>query len=120
VDDLGYGRMIWLDVTDPQGKPAGEHAAVILTTKAERDAGHPIKAIVISSKKKYTTTDRRVSIPHAQGRHIYTNLDKESWAICDWEITVDTSKINRRKGRIPDKYLYQIVECRKRNPSTQS
>ena len=50
VDKPDLGRLIWADVDDPQGEPAGEHAVIILTTNDEFEAGAPIIGIVVSSK----------------------------------------------------------------------
>lgn len=116
VDDLGYGRIIWLDVTDPQGNPAGEHAAVILTTTAERNSGQPIKAVVISSKFHGLPKDDIVEVPWQRGGHIHTGLSKPSAAICSWKIKVeDVAHIRKRKGKIPDKWLLQIAEKAKKS-----
>jgi hypothetical protein len=67
VDRITRGRIIWLDVTDPQGIPVGDHAAVILTTKAESESGEPLKAVVISSKLQHAAKERIVELPWSRG-----------------------------------------------------
>ena len=109
MDEIALGRVIWLDVTDPQGNPAGEHAAVILTTKDEYEAGEAIKAVVISSKLHHAAKDRMVELPWSRGRHVYTGLSKRSAAICDWVVNVRKDHIREYAGRIYGKWLHEIL-----------
>jgi hypothetical protein len=85
VAKIDRGRIVWLtNVIDSQGNPTADHRAVILTTKADYEAGKPIQAAYISSKLDYTSKDRMVTLKHARGGHPQTGLDRPSAVICDW------------------------------------
>ncbi len=109
MDDIARGRVIWLDVTDPQGNAAGEHAAVILTTKDEYEAGKPIIAVVISSKLHHAPKDRMVMLPWQRGGHPRTGLSMRCAAMCDWLVTVNEDHINSYGGRVFGKWLEEII-----------
>jgi hypothetical protein len=110
--------VIWLDVTDPQGTPVGDHAAVILTTNAEYESGAPIRAVVISSKLQHAAKDRMVELPWSRGGHPRTGLSKQSAAMCDRIVTVNEDHVRKFGGLVSGKLLDQIVALI--NPPTQS
>jgi mRNA-degrading endonuclease toxin of MazEF toxin-antitoxin module len=118
VDRITRGRVIWLDVTDPRGIPVGDHAAVILTTKAESESGELLKAVVISSKLQHAAKERMVELPWSRGGHPRTGLSKRSAAMCDWIVTVNEDHIRKYGGLVSGKLLDQIVALI--NPPTES
>jgi hypothetical protein len=65
VDQPDLGKLVWADVVDPQSNPAGEHAAIILTSKHEHAAGKPIKVVVVSSRLTYAAKECMVMMPWA-------------------------------------------------------
>ena len=113
VDEPELGRVIWADVVDPQGRPAGEHAAIILTTKAEYAAGQPIKAVVISSKLHLGTPGAMVMMKHLKRErgHPRTGLTKKCAAMCNRIVSVEESDIRRYCGLIYGKDLEEILKC---------
>jgi hypothetical protein len=81
VEKLDIGRMVWLkQVVDPQGDLKGEHAAVVLTTKAELQAGQPILAVVFSSKFEGLREDQIVRLKHQakKGGHPLTHINTKA------------------------------------------
>lgn len=121
ADEIRLGKIVWVDATDPQGNPAGEHAVVILTSKNEYAAGEPIKGVVVSSKLGKTADDRKyeVLLPYLNGRrHPLTSFDKKCAAKCNWRLTVQEHHISRYGGFVGKKYLDKIIAIIEK--STQS
>ncbi len=112
ADDIRIGQIVWMDVTDPQGNPAGEHAVVILTSNEECAAGKPIKGVVVSSKLGKTAQDREaeVFLPYSKtGRHPITGFDKKCAAKCKWRVVIQREHINRYGGFVGKKYTEEII-----------
>jgi hypothetical protein len=115
VDKPGLGRLIWLhEVIDQRGRPAGPHAAIILTTQEEHEAGAPIVAVVVSSKLHHEPEDEMVLLPWAKGGHPQTKLSKKSAAICRWIVQVEESNIASYGNLIYGRLLQDILECVRR------
>ncbi len=118
MDVPDRGRIVWLeDVIDPQGKNAGPHPAIILTTKQEHENGSPIKAVVISTKLHLGTAENSIPLrsSSAPGGHPQTKLREKCAAMCKWTVIVEESKINRYAGRVFGHDLEKIAQCVKEN-----
>jgi len=118
VDEIERGRIVWItNLVDPQGKPTGDHRAVILTTKEDQDAGKPIQAVVISSKFNSLPATSIVSLPYLKSGHPQTGLDRPSAVICTWKVIVNEEDIISFEKIIYGKTLIEIVK--KTTESTQ-
>ncbi|MFO0965479.1 MAG: type II toxin-antitoxin system PemK/MazF family toxin [Gemmataceae bacterium] len=109
--DIRLGRLIWTDVVDPQGNPAGEHAAIVLTAKEEHEAGKPIRAVVVSSKLTYAPKEWMVEMPSDPKGHPQTKFRVECAAMCHWIVEVDETRINKYGSIIYGQLLTRVMEC---------
>jgi hypothetical protein len=112
VDDIERGRIIWLTkVIDSRGNPTDDHRAVILTTKADHEAGKPIQAAYISSKLDYTSEDRMVRLLYSKNKpNPRTGLNRPSAVICDWRNEdVDEDNITSYERLIYGETLIEIL-----------
>lgn len=129
MDSIALGKIIELaDVVNPQGRWAGRHSAICLTTKAEYTSGSPIKAVVVSSQLHYTAADCMVEMKHGKGRrHPQTGFSKRCAAICCWVVVVDEDDIVEYRNIIWGSLLRDVLDCiaraqarKKSGSSTQS
>lgn len=113
MPDIERGRIVWLtNVIDSQGNPTDDHCGIILTTKADYEAGKPIRVAMISSKMKYSTPDRIVKLKHLKrpGGHPQTGLDRPSAVICDWKPIIKEDDITSFGNRIYGAILEEVME----------
>src|SRR5690348_5610258 len=106
--------MIWLSqVIDPQGNLKGPHAAVVLSSKAEIQAGEPILAVVISSQLRDLREDQMVRLPHLRRPrgHPQTGLNRPSAAIGHWIVEVDRANISTVGNLVYGEKLEGILDC---------
>ena len=121
MDDISLGKVVWMDVTDPQGNEVGEHAVLILITKKEHLEGKPLKGVVVSTKLNWAQKDRRVEMPYSPGfRHIKTGFSERCAAMCDWIVDIDLSHINSWGGHVGKKWMDEIALKILAKLSTQS
>jgi len=114
VDKLDCGRIVLLrEVVDPQGKLVGEHFGIVQTTKAELQAGYPIRVAVISSKLHYTTNCSMVKLPYLnqKGGHPQTSFTKPSAVICCWVVDVSADDILEYGRIVWGQLLQDIAAC---------
>jgi hypothetical protein len=116
VTDLAFGVIVEAPVADPRGnvKP---HPVVILIDKAEILLDQPVPGVVISSSIPNPLPAKCIAVPWSRDGHPYTGLNRRCAAVCDWLVTVPPSEMLFIRGKLPDRYLLEILaKVRELNP----
>jgi len=78
------GRIVWVELPDPQGRNAKHRPVVILTATEEIKPGEPIVGVAISTTIDPAFPEAHVEIPWHRSGHPKTGLSKRSAAVCTW------------------------------------
>jgi mRNA-degrading endonuclease toxin of MazEF toxin-antitoxin module len=103
------GRIILANFTDPQGREAGPHPAVILTPDDDIEAGDEIVVVVASTKLQYAKPEDMIELPYSPSGHPVTKLKRRCAVICTWLETVREKDIIDYRGKIYGSLLDKIL-----------
>ncbi len=110
VSDLRRGRIVRVEVPDPQNRNPKCRPAIILTPTAEIRPGGDLVLVAITGSVNAAPADVQVALPwHRQGRTA-TRLNKPSVAVCTWVFTRPASSIRGYGGVVPDRQMLQILD----------
>jgi mRNA-degrading endonuclease toxin of MazEF toxin-antitoxin module len=109
VSTLCQGRIVRVEVSDPQGRNPKVRPAVIITpTEAIRPDG-VVELVAITGTQDPALADVQVALPwHAQGQ-TKTRLTKPCLAVCTWTFASPVTSIQSQGGIVPDRQLLQIL-----------
>ncbi len=110
MSDLRRGRIVRVEVPDPQNRNPKCRPAIILTPTAEIRPGGDLVLVAITGSVNAAPADVQVALPwHRQGRTA-TRLNKPSVAVCTWVFTRPASSIRGYGGVVPDRQMLQILD----------
>lgn len=104
------GRIVWVEVPDPQGRNPKCRPAVILTSTEEVEAGEPIVVAAISTTLAQPLPDDHVELPWDRRGHSRTGLRMRCAAVCSWLTVIVEKDIQGYAGIVPGPQLLQILE----------
>jgi mRNA-degrading endonuclease toxin of MazEF toxin-antitoxin module len=105
------GRIVWVEVPDPQGRNPKKRPAVIVTPTDEIQPDGAVRIVGISTKFEEAPPEVQVALPWDARGTAKTQLRKASWAVfCTWIITVPTASIVECRGLVPPRQLLEIVQ----------
>lgn len=106
--DLRYGRIVWVELLDPQGRNPKVRPAVVLTPTAEiTPAGHIFVAAITSDVGSVPAAEA-VELPWQASGHPTTKLKRASVVVTSWTARVDVSAA-RTAGMVPLKQLMELA-----------
>lgn len=110
MPDLCRGRIVRVEVLDPQGRnPKCRPAVIITPTKAIRADGDVV-LVAITGSVNAAPPEMQVALPwHPQGQ-TGTRLNKPSVAVCNWIFTRPVASVQGYGGMVPDRQLLQILD----------
>lgn len=110
MPDLRRGRIVRVEVLDPQNRNPKCRPAIIVTSTEEIRPEGDVVLVAITGSVNAAPADMQVALPwHAQGQ-AGTRLTKPSVAVCSWVFTSPVSKIQRYGGMVPDRLMLQILD----------
>lgn len=110
MPSLCRGRIVRVEVLDPQNRNPKIRPAVIVTPTEEIPPEGDIVLVAITGSVNAAPAEMQVALPwHAQGQ-VGTRLTKPSVAACSWVFTSPVSKIQSYEGMVPDRQLLQILD----------
>ncbi len=110
MPDLCRGRIVRVEVLDPQNRNPKIRPAVIVTPTDEIRPDGDIVLVAITGSVNAAPAEMQVALPwHAQGQ-VGTRLTKPSVAVCSWVFTSPVSKIQKYGGIVPDRQMLQILD----------
>jgi mRNA-degrading endonuclease toxin of MazEF toxin-antitoxin module len=101
------GRIVWVELIDPQGHGPKSRPAVILTPTAEIAPGGSVTVAAISTRS--VNPAREVALPWQRDGKARTLLRSESFAVADWLAIVPLGSIQGYAGVVPPRELSQLI-----------
>jgi mRNA-degrading endonuclease toxin of MazEF toxin-antitoxin module len=109
VSDLCRGRIVWVELLDPQDRNRKCRPAVIVTPDGNiRDDGE-VWVVAISSQLHEAPAEVQVELPWDRRGHPRTKLKQRSAAVCTWMEKVAVTSIQGVGGTIPGRQLLEIL-----------
>src|SRR5262249_14283582 len=87
------GRIVWVDLPDPQGRNPKRRPVAILTATEEIEPGEPLVGVAISTTIDPSSSGAHVELPWHREVRAKTGLKQRSVAVCNWLVAFDVSAI---------------------------
>lgn len=106
---LCRGRIVWVELLDPQGRNPTCRPAVIVTPDEDiRDDGE-VWVVAVSTQLNQAPAEVVVELPWHRGGHSRTKLREPCAAICTWMEKVSVANIRGFAGIVPGRQLLDIL-----------
>lgn len=89
------GSVVWAEVCEPSGTPAGEHPALVLSPQAGIDAGLDLRVVVISTSFSYPLPSGWYDMPARPGGHEITGLEEACVVKATWPQRMPQSAVRK-------------------------
>jgi hypothetical protein len=109
VSDLRYGRIVRVELFDPQGRNPKVRPAVILTPTADITPDGEIQVAAITGETTAAPAEDCVPLPWHRSGHPTTKLTKPSVVVVTWLARVRVSAVERIAGAVPTPQLIEIT-----------
>lgn len=107
------GRIVWVELLDPQGRNPKNRPAVIVSDNAHIHPGDPtceVLVVGITTKVEETPAEHAVALPWQRGRHPRTGLYEPSVAVITWLERIRLAAIREYGGTVPGRQLLDILQ----------
>jgi mRNA-degrading endonuclease toxin of MazEF toxin-antitoxin module len=84
VSPLCRGRIVWVELLDPQGRNRKCGPAVIVTPDADIRTDGEVWVVAISSQLDEAPLEAQVELPWDRRGHSRTGLKERCAAVCTW------------------------------------
>lgn len=106
---LCRGRIVWVELLDPQGRNPKCRPAVIVTPDAEFQPDGEVWVVAISSQLDAAPAEDQVELPWDRRGHPRTGLKERCAAVCTWMEKVSVASIQQSAGVVPGRQLLDIL-----------
>ena len=94
MSPLCRGRIVWVELIDPQGRNRKRRPAVIVTPDSDiRDDGE-VWVVGISTQLAESPAEVQVELPWDRRGHSRTGLKERCAAVCTWMVKVRMADIH--------------------------
>ena len=107
--DLRQGRIVRVELIDPQGRNPKVRPAVIVTPTDQIQPDGEVQVIAITGETTAAPAEDCVSLPWLGTGHSKTGLTKPSVAVVTWQARVPATAILAAKGIVPSTQLAEIL-----------
>jgi mRNA-degrading endonuclease toxin of MazEF toxin-antitoxin module len=109
---LQQGRIVWVELLDPQGRNPKRRPAVILTPTAEIRADGDVVVAALSSQVDQSPPDVSVELPWHRDGHPRTKLNRRNVVVCTWLVTLPVASIQPDDigGSVPFAQMARVLE----------
>ena len=107
--DLCRGRIVWVELPDPQGHNPKCRPAVIVTPTDDIRPDGDLWVVAISTQLDAAPANAQVELPWKRGGHPRTKLKERCAAICSWMVKVTADSIKESAGVVPGRQLLDIL-----------
>ncbi|QJW95605.1 type II toxin-antitoxin system PemK/MazF family toxin [Frigoriglobus tundricola] len=106
------GRIVWVELLDPQGRNPKRRPAVVLTTSAEIRSDGEVVVAALSSQIDQSPPEVSVEVPWHRNGHPRTKLNRRNVVVCTWLVTVTVRSIRPDDlgGVVPLAELVRVLE----------
>jgi mRNA-degrading endonuclease toxin of MazEF toxin-antitoxin module len=109
VSQLCRGRIVWVEMLDPQGRNPKCRPAVIVTPDADIRAHGEVWVVAISAQLAEAPAEAQVPLPWDRRGHPRTGLKERCAAVCTWMVKVSVTAIQECAGVVPGRQLLDIL-----------
>lgn len=109
MSPLCRGRIVWVEVLDPQGRNRKCRPAVVVTPDAEIRSDGEVWVVAISSQLDQAPAEVQVELPWDHRGHPRTGLKERCAAVCSWMEKVSVASIQGTAGTVPGHQLLAIL-----------
>jgi mRNA-degrading endonuclease toxin of MazEF toxin-antitoxin module len=109
VSPLCRGRIVWVELVDPQGRNPKCRPAVIVTPDEDIRVDGEVWVVAISSQLDEAPAESQVELPWHRTGHPRTGLKERSAAVCTWLEKVSVAAIRGYAGTVPGRQLLDIL-----------
>jgi mRNA-degrading endonuclease toxin of MazEF toxin-antitoxin module len=110
VPNVEQGRIVWANLTSPDGKTTKVLPAVIITPKSELKDGGAFVVVAATSSITKPLPDDHVMLPwHREGK-VRTRLNRATAAVCSWLCVINEEDIAEYGGVVPPEALAEILD----------
>lgn len=92
---LSQGRIVWVELLDPQGHNPKRRPAVILTPTAEIRTDGEVVVAALSSQIDQSPPEVSVPVPWQPNGHPRTKLNRRNVVVCTWLVALPVASIQR-------------------------
>ena len=107
--DLRQGRIVRVELLDPQGRNPKIRPAVIVTPTDRIRPDGEVQVVAITGETAESAPDVSVLLPWLATGHSKTGLSKPSVAVVTWQAVVAASAIRDVRGLVPATQLFEIL-----------
>ena len=109
---LQQGRIVWVELLDPQGRNPKRRPAVVLTPTAEIHADGEVVVAALSSQIDQSPPDVSVPVPWQPGGHPRTKLNRRNVIVCNWLVTLPVAALQDDDidGIVPFAEMARVLE----------
>lgn len=108
-DTLLQGRIVWVEMLDPQGRNPKVRPAVVLTDTAEIRSDGVVVVVAVTSQVDSAPADLCVELPWHRDGHPRTKLNRRNVAVCNWLATIPATEIRSVGGQVPVGEMRRIL-----------
>ena len=106
---LCRGRIVWVELLDPQGRNPKCRPAVVVTPDTDiRDDGE-VWVVAISTQLDEAPAEAQIQLPWDRRGHPRTKLKERCAAVCTWMEKVRVASIQESAGIVPGRQLLDIL-----------
>jgi mRNA-degrading endonuclease toxin of MazEF toxin-antitoxin module len=106
---LCRGRIVWLELLDPQGRNPKCRPAVIVSPDADIGADGEVWVVGVSTQRNEAPAEVQAELPWDPRKHPRTGLRERCAAICTWMKKVKVLSIQEYAGVVPGRQLLEIL-----------
>lgn len=117
---LQQGRIVWVELLDPQRRNPKVRPAVILTATHEIRPDGEVVVAAVTTQLDMAPAEVCVELPWQRGGHPRTKLDSRNVAVCTWLVTIRVDTIQRTAGVVPLTHMTRILDIVRELNSPQS
>jgi mRNA-degrading endonuclease toxin of MazEF toxin-antitoxin module len=109
---LQQGRIVWVELLDPQGRNPKRCPAVILTPTAEIRADGEVVVAALSSQIDQSPSEVSVEVPWHRDGHPRTKLNRRNVVVCTWLVTLVVTSIQPDDigGLVPFAQMARVLD----------
>jgi mRNA-degrading endonuclease toxin of MazEF toxin-antitoxin module len=109
VSPLCRGRVVWVELLDPQGRNRKCRPAVIVTPDTDIREDGEVWVVAISTQLAEAPAEAQVELPWDRRGHPRTGLKERCAAVCTWMEKVRVASIQGSAGTVPGRQLLDIL-----------
>lgn len=110
MPSLYRGRIVWVELADPQGRNPKRRPVIVLTPDEQITDAGLIDVAVISTQLSASLPEETVELPWHRDGHPKTKLRTRCGVVCRWISLVAVADIQSTGGFVPADRLERILE----------